>query len=287
MNKLLGAPVVEEIHQSVREQAERFFREKKRRPKLAVVLVGENPASVIYTRKKGEAAVAVGMEHESIVFPGTATPGDVKAAIDKLNADPKVDGILIQRPLPHSFREEEVLHWVSPEKDVDAFHPENVGRLQLGLDCFVSCTPAGVMEILDHYGVNPSGKVACVIGRSSIVGKPMATLLLQANATVLHTHSKTPDIKAVCRMADIVVVAVGKPEMVDSSYLKPGAVVIDVGINRIDDPRAPKGTRIVGDVNYNDAARVASAITPVPGGVGPMTIAMLLQNTMHAAEKRG
>lgn len=279
--QLLAKPVVEKIHADIRARAAAFARSTGRRPKLAVVLVGTDPASVIYTTKKGEAALAVGMEHQSVLFPATATPEEVHAAIQNLNMDPTIDGILIQRPLPASFKEEEVLYWVSPEKDVDAFHPLNTGRLHLGLPCFAPCTPSGVMELLSHYQINPAGKLACVIGRSSIVGKPMAALLLQANATVLHCHSKTPDLPAICRQADIVVAAIGKPHAINRSHIKPGAVVIDVGINR-----TPEG-KVVGDVHYSEVAPVSSAITPVPGGVGPMTIATLLRNTVWAAEQRG
>ncbi|MCM2277965.1 MAG: bifunctional 5,10-methylenetetrahydrofolate dehydrogenase/5,10-methenyltetrahydrofolate cyclohydrolase [Oligoflexia bacterium] len=280
MLQLQAKPVVEEIQSKTAEKTKAFTAKHGRKPKLTVVLVGENPASVIYTRKKGETAMKLGMESEIIAFPWSATPEQVRATIDRLNGDANVDGILIQRPLPPSFKEEEVLYWVSPEKDVDAFHPINAGRLMLGLPSFQPCTPAGVMEILRHYKINPSGKLACVIGRSSIVGKPMAALLLQANATVLHTHSKTPDLKAICRQADLVVAAIGKPEAIDASYIKEGAVVIDVGINRTE------SGKVVGDVAYDDVAQKCSAITPVPGGVGPMTIAILLQNTIWAAEQR-
>ncbi|HAR42094.1 MAG TPA: bifunctional methylenetetrahydrofolate dehydrogenase/methenyltetrahydrofolate cyclohydrolase [Bdellovibrionales bacterium] len=281
MPTLIAAkPVVEKLRLTTEERSRAFRKKYGRAPKLAVVLVGENPASVIYTRKKGETAIAMGMEHVSVTFPDTATPDEVKAAIDKLNTDPHVDGILIQRPLPKSFKEEEVLYWVAPAKDVDAFHPENTGRLSLGLPCFKPCTPAGVMELLKFYGVNPAGKLACVIGRSSIVGKPMAALLLQADATVLHCHSKTPNLKQIANQADIVVVAAGKPGLVDSSYIKTGAIVIDVGIHRTD------AGKVVGDVIFDDVAAKASAITPVPGGVGPMTIAVLLENTIWAAEQR-
>jgi len=281
MIQLLSKPVVEKVHQNVRERSLAFKKKSGRAPKLVVVLVGENPASVIYTTRKGEAALAVGMEHESVVFPGSATPTQVKAAIDRLNADPGVDGILIQRPLPSSFREEEVLFWVAPEKDVDAFHPVNMGKLVLGLPCFQPCTPAGVMVLMNHYQLSPAGKVACVIGRSSIVGKPMSALLLQANATVIQAHSKTPDLAAMARQADILVAAVGKAQFIDASFVKEGAIVIDVGINRT------ASGKVVGDVLYDDVAKKASAITPVPGGVGPMTIALLLQNTVWAAEQRG
>lgn len=281
MLQLLAKPVAEAVLNDVRLRVTKFRQAHQRAPRLAVVLVGDHAPSVIYTRKKGEAAVSVGMEHETITLPGTASPNEVRELIQRLNHDPRVDGILIQRPLPGSFKEEDVLFWVSPEKDVDAFHPVNAGALHLGLPCFQPCTPAGVMEILRHYGIDPAGKIACIIGRSSIVGKPMAALLLQANATVLHCHSRTRDVRGISSLADIVVAAIGRAEMIDGSFIKPGAVVIDVGINR-----TPEG-KVVGDVAYASAAAKASAITPVPGGVGPMTIAILLQNTVLAAERRG
>jgi methylenetetrahydrofolate dehydrogenase (NADP+) / methenyltetrahydrofolate cyclohydrolase len=280
MLPLLAKPVTETLHARTRARVEEFQAATGRKPKLSVVLVGDHAASVIYTRRKGEAARDVGMEHETIVFSATATPEEVRAVIARLNADPAVDGILIQRPLPSGFREEDVLYWVAPEKDVDAFHPVNAGRLLLGLPCFAPCTPAGVMEILKHYGISPAGKLAAVVGRSSIVGKPMAALLLQANATVLHCHSRTPDLGAITRQADLVVVAVGKAGTLRGEHVKRGAVVIDVGINRTAEGK------VVGDADYASVSEVASAVTPVPGGVGPMTIAILLQNTVWAAEQR-
>lgn len=281
MLQILAKPVVERVHNEVAQRVAAFKAKAKRSPKLVVVLVGEDPASVIYTRRKGEAAAKVGMEHDTIKLPATSTPQEVKAVVDRLNADRAVDGILIQRPLPKGFKEEEVLYWVAPEKDVDAFHPTNTGRLVLGLPAFAPCTPAGVMELLKHYNIDPSGKIACIIGRSSIVGKPMASLLLQAHATVIQCHSKTPNLPTVCRQADLVIAAIGKPEFVRADYVREGAVVIDVGINRLE------SGKIVGDVAYDEVSKKASAITPVPGGVGPMTIAILLQNTVWAAEQRG
>jgi methylenetetrahydrofolate dehydrogenase (NADP+)/methenyltetrahydrofolate cyclohydrolase len=281
MIPLLAQPVVEKLHQDTRTRVEKFRAKHHRTPRLAVVLVGENAGSVIYTRKKGETAIALGMESEIIRLPADSTPETVRTVIERLNQDPKTDGILVQRPLPSSFVEEEVVYWVAPEKDVDAFHPENTGRLVLGLPCFKPCTPAGVMEILNHYEINPSGRIACVIGRSSIVGKPMSALLLQANATVLQTHSKTPDLRSFTSQADILVVALGKAQFIDHTYLKKDAIVIDVGINRTAEGK------VVGDVDYNDIRKRASMATPVPGGVGPMTIAILLQNTVTAAERRG
>ena len=279
-NLLLAKPVVASLQERIKERVKHVQQTQKRSPKLAVILVGENPASVIYTRKKGETAVALGMEHETIRFDGDASPAEVKSAVDRLNADLSVDGILIQRPLPSSFREEEVLFWIAPEKDVDAFHPINTGRLVLGLPCFKPCTPAGIMALLKYYKICPSGKVACIIGRSSIVGKPMAALLLQENATVIHCHSKTPDMRSFTKQAELLIVAIGRPEMIDASYIRPGSVVIDVGISRTDQGK------VVGDVAFASAEKVASAITPVPGGVGPMTIATLLENTVWAAELR-
>lgn len=276
---LKALPVLEQIRSNVRTRSLAFQAKSGRKPKLAVVLVGNDPASVIYTTKKGDAALAAEMEHISIKFPETAKPEEVFAALQKLNNDPTVDGILIQRPLPASFKEEEVLYWVKPEKDVDAFHPENTGRLVLGLPCFRPCTPAGVLEILDHYKIPIEGKIACVVGRSSIVGKPMAALLLNRHATVLHVHSKTKDLRSITTQADILVVAAGKMGLIDATFIKPSATVIDVGIHR-----TPQN-KVVGDVNFDSASSVASALTPVPGGVGPMTISILLQNTVFAAER--
>jgi methylenetetrahydrofolate dehydrogenase (NADP+) / methenyltetrahydrofolate cyclohydrolase len=280
MHALLAKPVIEQIHARVSERVGAFKAKTGRTPMLAVVIVGEDPASLIYTRRKGEAAVKVGMNHETISLPATSTPAEVKAIVDRLNADPGVDGILIQRPLPRGFREEDVLYWVTPEKDVDAFHPINAGRLTLGLPCFQPCTPSGVMELLKFYKIDPAGKIACVIGRSSIVGKPMASLLLQANATVMTCHSKTPNLAKISSQADIVVAAIGRSEMIRAEHIRDGAVVIDIGMNRNAEGK------LTGDVAYEAVARKASAITPVPGGVGPMTIAILLENTIWAAEQR-
>lgn len=278
MLKLLAKPVVEQIQLSVASRVHEVSKLLGRPPMLAVVLVGGDPASVIYTSKKGEAALKVGMRHETISLPQTSTPHEVHEVIRRLNLDPSVDGILIQRPLPPGFNEEEVLYWVDPAKDVDAFHPETTGRMILGLKGFQPCTPAGVMRLLQHYQINPAGKVACVIGRSSIVGKPMAALLLQADATVLQCHSKTHQMASLTQLADILVVAAGRPQLIDERHVKKGAVVIDVGIHR------DAHQKIVGDVNFERVSTIASAITPVPGGVGPMTISVLLENTVLAAE---
>jgi methylenetetrahydrofolate dehydrogenase (NADP+)/methenyltetrahydrofolate cyclohydrolase len=235
---------------------------------------------MIYTRRKGEKAVELGMDHETISFPVSASPESVYAIVQKLNLNSNVDGILIQRPLPKNFSEEEVLYWVAPEKDVDAFHPVNAGKLFLGLPSFLPCTPSGVMALLEYYKISPAGKLACVIGRSSIVGKPMATLLTKADATVIHCHSKTHALASLTRQADLLIVATGKMGLIDRTFVREGATVIDVGIHRTADGK------IRGDVLLDDVASKVSAITPVPGGVGVMTIAILMQNTIAAAELR-
>ncbi len=280
MIKLLGKPVAEAIEQNVLFRTTQFIAKFRRPPQLCVVLVGNDPASQIYTRKKGEAATALGMSHRTISLNINSIPEQVKKVVDQLNSDPLVDGILIQRPLPKNFLENEVLNWVTPEKDVDGFHPINSGKLYLGLPSLQPCTPAGVMALLNHYQIQISGKIACVIGRSSIVGKPMASLLLKADATVLQCHSKTPRLRELTLQADLLVVAAGKMNLIDSTYIRKGAVVIDVGIHR-----TPEG-KILGDVLYDSVASRASAMTPVPGGVGIMTIATLMQNTITAAELR-
>lgn len=280
---LKAQPVADALRARIGQRVKEFKSKSGRSPKISVVLIGDDPASVIYTSKKGAAAQAVGMEHETIRFAQSVSPESVHARVEELNEDPSVDGILIQRPtggLPLGFREEEVLYWVSPEKDVDAFHPENLGRLALGLPGFAPCTPAGVMEILKYYKIPVAGKLVCILGRSPIVGKPMAMLMLQHNATILHAHSQTPDVRALSQQADLVIAAIGRPEFVDSTFLKDGSVLVDVGINRRSDGK------VVGDANFEDCSKKVSAITPVPGGVGPMTIAVLLQNTIFAAEQR-
>jgi len=252
----------------------------KTTPGLATVLVGDNPASQVYVRSKQKACAEAGIESFGYNLPATATQEEVERLVSDLNADPRVHGILVQLPLPSHLDEERVLRAISIEKDVDGFHPLNIGRLaQKGRDpLFVPCTPAGCIYLMEQVMPRLEGVNAVVLGRSNIVGMPVALLLVRANATVTICHSRTKDLPSVVRTADVLVAAVGKPEMVRGDWVKPGAVVIDVGINRVDDPSRPKGYRLVGDVE------VASFITPVPGGVGPMTIAMLLRNTLHAAE---
>ena len=258
-------------------------------PGLTVVLVGENSASQVYVRMKGRACDEAGMKSEILRLPDTTTQDELLAAIDRLNADPTVHGMLVQLPLPDRIAEQEILLRIDPRKDVDGFHPVNVGKLVLGDPTgFRPATPYGVQEMLIRSGIETSGAHAVIVGRSNIVGKPMANLLIQkgpaGNATVTVCHSRTKDIGAVTREADILIVAIGKPEFITADMVKPGAAVIDVGINRLDDATMEKGYRLVGDVAYQEVAEVASAITPVPGGVGPMTIAMLLKNTVQAAK---
>ena len=259
-------------------------------PGLAVVLVGEDPASTVYVRAKEKASVEAGMAGRTIRLPATTSQPDLLAVIDGLNADPAVHGILVQMPLPNAINAQAVIARIRPDKDVDGFHPVNAGKLFIGeTDGFVPCTPAGVVELLKRSGTETRGADVVVVGRSTIVGRPMAALLLRqgegGDATVTVCHSRTRDLAAHVRRADIVVAAIGRPEAITGDMLKPGAVVIDVGINRIADPGTRTGTRLVGDVHFASAAAVAAMITPVPGGVGPMTIAMLLANTLKAAER--
>jgi methylenetetrahydrofolate dehydrogenase (NADP+)/methenyltetrahydrofolate cyclohydrolase len=259
-------------------------------PGLAVVLVGENPASQVYVRMKGKACLDLGMHSETIRLPATAPEAELLAVIERLNRDPAIHGMLVQLPLPPQINEQRVLHRILPGKDVDGFHPENVGKVAIGDPTgFRPATPYGVQQMLVREGIETSGAHVVVVGRSNIVGRPMAALLLHkgkgGDATVTVCHSRTRDIGAVTRQADILIVAMGKPEFVRGDMIRPGAAVVDVGVNRVDDPRAEKGYRLVGDVAYAEAAEVASAITPVPGGVGPMTITMLLYNTVQAARQ--
>ena len=251
-----------------------------RAPGLAVVLVGEDPASAVYVRNKTRMAERLGYVHRQLVFPATISEAELVAQVDALNADPAIDGILVQLPLPAHVDRNRVLDRIAVEKDVDGFHPTNVGLLSQNRPCLVACTPAGVMALLARTGERLAGKDAVVVGRSNIVGRPMLQLLDQADLTVTMCHRRTADLEAHVRRADVLVVAVGIPEMVRGEWVKPGAIVIDVGINRRAD-----GT-LCGDVAYGAAAERASWITPVPGGVGPMTIAMLMQNTLVASERR-
>ena len=262
-----------------------FVAKAGRKPGLAVVLVGEDPASAVYVRSKGKATEAAGMASFTYRMPVETSQEDLLAKVAELNADPNVDGILVQLPLPKGLREDEVIAAIDPNKDVDGFHPINAGRLASGLPGLVPCTPLGSLMLLKDRLGSLAGLDAVVIGRSNIVGKPMAQLLLAESCTVTIAHSKTKNLPEVVKRADIVVAAVGRPEMVKGDWIKPGATVIDVGINRVDGAE-PGKTKLVGDVDYAEAMEVAGAVTPVPGGVGPMTIAVLLRNAVVAAYRR-
>lgn len=279
-----GKAFAEDLRARVGVAAADFAQKAGRKAGLAVVLVGEDPASQVYVRNKGKQTLACGMESFEHKLPADATEIELLTLVSQLNADPAVDGILVQLPLPAHMDEAKVIATINPDKDVDGFHVVNVGRLATGLAGFVPCTPLGcVMLLKDRLG-SLSGLDAVVIGRSNIVGKPMAQLLIAESCTVTVAHSRTRDLAQVVRRADIVVAAVGRPEMVKGDWLKPGATVIDVGINRV--PAAQEGkTKLVGDVDFASASAVAGAITPVPGGVGPMTIAVLLRNTVVAAHR--
>ncbi len=279
-----GKAFAEGLRSRVAEIAGEFEKKAGRKAGLAVVLVGDDPASQVYVRNKGKQTVACGMESFEHKLPEDTPEADLLAVVEKLNADPAVDGILVQLPLPAHMDEQKVIAAINPDKDVDGFHIINSGRLAVGLPGFVPCTPLGCLMMLKDQLGSLSGLDAVVVGRSNIVGKPMAQLLLQESCTVTIAHSRTKDLPAVVRRADIVVAAVGSPKMVKGDWIKPGATVIDVGINRI--PAEEEGkTRLVGDVDYAEASKVAGAITPVPGGVGPMTIAVLLRNTIVAAHR--
>ncbi|MFT3990094.1 MAG: bifunctional methylenetetrahydrofolate dehydrogenase/methenyltetrahydrofolate cyclohydrolase FolD [Luteolibacter sp.] len=259
-------------------------------PGLAVVLVGEDPASQVYVGSKVRTCGELGFHSEKIVLPAETTQEELIEVVRRLNADPAIHGILVQSPPPKHIDEEEIIRTIDPRKDVDGFHPENVAKLALEDPTgFVPCTPAGCMKLLEISGIDTNGKEAVVIGRSMIVGKPMALLLVskKSNATVTIAHSRSHDLPAICRRADILVAAVGRPDMVKADWVKPGAVVIDVGINRVADASKKSGFRLTGDVDFNDVAPRCAAITPVPGGVGPMTIAMLMKNTLQAARQLG
>jgi methylenetetrahydrofolate dehydrogenase (NADP+)/methenyltetrahydrofolate cyclohydrolase len=282
-----GRAIAGEIKAEAKQMGEDLLRTKGIRPGLAFILVGEDPASVSYVRSKGKACDELGFHSVTERLPSQATEQDVLALIARFNADSLIHGILVQLPLPPHISEQRVIAAIDYRKDVDGLHPVNVGRLVLGLDCLRPCTPAGVQELLVRSGNDPAGKHVVVVGRSNIVGKPVMNILLQkqkgANAVVTIAHTGARDLAPFVRQADVVVAAIGRAEAIHGSMLKPGCVVIDVGINRVADPAAPKGSRLVGDVHFSSALEVVSAITPVPGGVGPMTIAQLMKNTVRAA----
>ena len=297
---LNGNTVRDQIKAECLPRVTSFIARTERAPGLAVVLVGDNSASAVYVRNKTKTAEELGLHHETIARPASLTTDELLAIVAHLNARTDIDGILIQLPLPSHIDSQMCLLAVAPEKDVDGFHPCNVGLLSTGRPGLRPCTPSGVIEILKRYQIPIAGRNAVVVGRSDIVGKPMALLLLQENATVTVCHSRTRDLPAVCRNAEILVAAIGRTAMITADYIKPGAVVIDVGMNtvrtreeaeRVFDPARladfdKRGSLLVGDVHPGDMARVSSAYTPVPGGVGPLTIAMLMRNTIEAAERR-
>lgn len=273
---LMGKEVSARIKGELKLQVEEL-RAKGINPGLAVIIVGDDPASRVYVNNKKKACEEIGIYSEEYALPAETKQEELIKLIEKLNNDTKISGILVQLPLPKGIDEEAVINAINPKKDVDAFHPVNVGKIMVGNYDFVPCTPAGVMELILESGIDPAGKECVIVGRSNIVGKPQAMLLLHNNATVTICHSKTKDLKEKTRNADILVVAVGRPNFITGDMIKPGAVVIDVGINRLENKK------LVGDVDFESAEPVADAITPVPGGVGPMTIAMLMKNTVKAA----
>lgn len=275
------------VAQRLRKQLAEQILALKISPGLAVVLVGEDPASQVYVRNKSKAADEVGIKSSTHRLSAQTTEAELLSLVNQLNNDPAVHGILVQLPLPKHMDSQKVIAAISPDKDVDGFHPINAGKLSLGLPCLVPCTPQGSLILIREVSSTISGKKALVLGRSNIVGKPVAQLLLQSDCTVTLAHSRTQNLADECRSADILVAALGKPRFVQGDWIKPGAIVIDVGINRIDDPSNPGKTKLVGDVDFATASLKASAITPVPGGVGPMTIACLLKNTVQAATQKG
>jgi len=284
-----GKAIAEEMRGDLANEIE-SLRQSDITPGLAVVLVGEDPASQVYVRMKGKACEKIGIFSETVKLPIETTEAELLAVIDRLNNDKKINGFLVQLPLPKQINERKVLFSILPEKDVDGFHPVNVGKVASGdATGFSPATPYGVQQMMIRSGVEISGAHAVIVGRSNIVGKPMASLLVQkaegANATVTVCHSRTKNLADVTRQGDILIAAMGVPEFVKADMIKPGAVVIDVGTNRVDDPSKERGYRLVGDVDFENAKEVASAITPVPGGVGPMTITMLLYNTVRAAKQ--
>jgi methylenetetrahydrofolate dehydrogenase (NADP+)/methenyltetrahydrofolate cyclohydrolase len=283
-----GKKIAETIRQEIKEATQRLKAEKGFVPGLAFILVGDNPASQSYVGMKGKACEEVGFFSITERMTADTAEDVLLRKVRSFNEDPRIHGLLVQLPLPKHIDEHKVIDAIDPKKDVDGFHPINVGKLVIGEKGFKPCTPAGIQELLVRSGNDPAGKHVVVVGRSNIVGKPIANILLQkqkgANAVVTIAHTGAPDLSVYTKQADILIVAIGKPEAITGSMLKEGVVVIDVGSNRVDDPTAKKGYRFVGDVHFESASKVASAITPSPGGVGPMTIAMLLRNTLQAAQ---
>ena len=281
-----GKAISEKLLCEIAADVETMVKQGLPRPGLAAVLVGENPASQQYVRMKRKTCEKYGLESYGYVLPATSSQAEVETLVQELNADPKVNGILVQLPLPDHLDDEKILNSISVEKDVDGFHPINIGRLaQKGREpLFVPCTPDGCIYLIDQTGFLLKGANAVVLGRSNIVGMPVALLLVKRDATVTICHSRSKDLPSICRSADVLIAAVGRPEMVKADWIKPGAVVIDVGTNRVDDPTLEKGYRLAGDVDFNEAKEVAGWVSPYPGGGGPVTITVLLRNTVRAAK---
>lgn len=285
-----GAAIAARVRETVRTDSEAFCARTGATPGLVVIIVGEDEASKVYVRNKRKACLDLGWFSEIHALPATCSQQEVEREIDALNADARVNAILLQLPLPKHLQEQPLLERIMPQKDVDGFHPVNVGNLSLGLPAPVPCTPLGIQRMLLEEKIDTRGKLAVVIGRSNIVGKPVAQLLLRkgpgGDATVCICHSRSADLPGIVRQADILVAAIGQPRFVKGEWIKPGAAVIDVGMNRIPDPSTKSGTRLTGDVDFDSAVQVAGAITPVPGGVGPMTISMLMHNTLECAKRQ-
>ncbi len=284
-----GKKISDEIRKEIKDDLD-SLRKRGILPHLSVILVGDNPASHVYVRMKEKACTEIGISSETLRVPETVSQSELIGMIDDLNGKQSVNGILVQLPLPSHINENIILERILPDKDVDGFHPVNMGKLAAGIkEGFIPATPAGIVELLMRTGNYPEGKNVVIVGRSNIVGKPVGLLLLHkakyGNATVTFCHSKTRDLKMITKSADILIAAIGIPEMITKEMIKPGAVVIDVGVNRVEDKSRKKGYRLVGDVKFDEVSKIASAITPVPGGVGPMTITMLLRNTLKACKK--
>lgn len=282
-----GKAIAEEIYSELAGEVQ-ALRARNIVPKLVVILVGDDPASKVYIRMKAKACARMGLDSETIELPHAATQAELLGVVEACNRDAQVHGILVQMPLPAGLDANEIIEAIQPDKDVDGFHPVNKGRLQAGMPCHVPCTPLGIKELLNRSDYSPTGKNVVILGRSQIVGMPLAILLSQkadgANATVTICHSRTESLEFYIKNADIVIAAMGQPEFLTGRMLSPKAVVVDVGVNRVDDPDSEKGYRLVGDVNFAEARKVVQALTPVPGGVGPLTIAMLIHNTIQAAK---
>lgn len=288
MQLLDGRKVSETILEQIKSEVQQRITEGKKKPHLAAILVGDDPASQTYVASKVKTCEQIGFNSTLVRLPAETSEEALLKYVEDFNQDADIDGILVQLPLPKHIDEQKVIFAIAPEKDVDGFHPESVGKMVLGLDTFVSATPQGIMMMLEHYNIDTQGKHCVVIGRSNIVGTPMSILMSRnsnpGNATVTLAHSRTKDLEGLCRTADIIIAAIGKPRFVQASWVKDGAIVIDVGINKIDDPTRASGSRLVGDVDFDAVKEKASYITPVPGGVGKMTICALMKNTLKAAQ---